>query len=287
MTLSSKDFQQVRQQLSRSSSCSSLRKHFQNGNPDQDGVHILTRRGRQRIEREQPPLQTRRPSSEQIRGTDIESSLCTLTACWNSWNSWVSLILGFLSLSFFSCSVSTRGFATIPWPKVKSVGTSYEANLDEGGEKDDQDGAVVEALVVRPVVLRHHGKGNRSPGENLRQVKKKEGSHLSPPTTMTACQRQLIVSVRSLFSTRHKPQVTISLDGKHFAMHVHVVHVEPCHGDEEEDSEVKVPDVGQGAWVKLGAEDEEEEGLKEDCKQLHCARRQAVGLGAGEKIKRR
>ena len=29
---------------------------------------------------------------------------------------------------------------------------------------------------------------------------------------MTACQRQLIVSVRSLFSTRHNPQVTISLD---------------------------------------------------------------------------
>ena len=38
---------------------------------------------------------------------------------------------------------------------------------------------------------------------------------LSPPTTMTACQRQLIVSVRSLFSTRHSPQVTISLDPKY------------------------------------------------------------------------
>ena len=52
------------------------------------------------------------------RANYIEFNICTLslslTACSNSWNIWVSLILGFLSLSFFSCSVSTRGFATIP-----------------------------------------------------------------------------------------------------------------------------------------------------------------------------
>ena len=86
-----------------------------------------------------------------------------------------------------------------------------KANLDEGGEEDDQDGAVVEALVVRPVVLCHHGKGNSSPEKTLKEQKTKK-VNLSPPTTMTACQRQLMVSVRSLFSTRHKPQVTISLD---------------------------------------------------------------------------
>ena len=55
---------------------------------------------------------------------------------------------------------------------------------------------------------------------------------------------------------------------------------EPCDGDEKEDSEVKVPDVGQGAGVELGAKDEEEESLEEDRKQLHCAAGQAVGLGA-------
>ena len=59
--------------------------------------------------------------------------------------------------------------------------------------------------------------------------------------------------------------------------------VEPCNGDEEEDSEVKVPDVGQGAGVELGAKDEEEESFKEDCKQLHYAGGQAVGLRTGEK----
>ena len=45
-----------------------------------------------------------------------------------------------------------------------------KANLDEGGEEDDQDGAVVEALVVRPVVLCHHGKGNRSPEKMWKMI---------------------------------------------------------------------------------------------------------------------
>ena len=62
--------------------------------------------------------------------------------------------------------------------------------------------------------------------------------------------------------------------------------VEPCKGDEEEDSEVKVPDVGQGAGVELGAKDEEEESFEEDRKQLHYAAGKAVSLGTvgGKKI---
>ena len=53
---------------------------------------------------------------------------------------------------------------------------------------------------------------------------------------------------------------------------------QPGHCDEEDHSENEVPMVGEGAWVELGAEDEEEEGLEEDRKQLHSARRQAAGL---------
>ena len=59
---------------------------------------------------------------------------------------------------------------------------------------------------------------------------------------------------------------------------------QPGHCDEEDHGEDEVPMVGEGAWVELGAEDEEEEGLEEDRKQLHSARCQAAGLRTESKV---
>ena len=59
---------------------------------------------------------------------------------------------------------------------------------------------------------------------------------------------------------------------------------QPGHGDEEDHGEDEVPMVSKGAWIELGAEDEEEEGLEEDRKQLHSARCQAAGLRTESKV---
>ena len=85
-----------------------------------ENTYILTRWGRLRKEREQASHQMKWPSSEHIRETATYRVHCASVHL----DCMLELLEQFLSLSFFS--VSTRGFATIPWSKVKGVGTIYD-----------------------------------------------------------------------------------------------------------------------------------------------------------------
>ena len=80
---------------------------------------MSARWGRLRKEREQASHQMKWPSSEHIRETATYRVHCAVHL-----DCMLELLEQFLSLSFFN--VSTRGFATIPWSKVKGVGTIYD-----------------------------------------------------------------------------------------------------------------------------------------------------------------